>query len=404
MVDVLLSEGKFFEAIPLLQKQIAENPANTSAACDCALAHLKVDMARGCLKLCDQAIASDPSCVRAYALKTEACLKMNKRKKARSALDIGMAACTTAEQRAIFRELLSNWPVAAKKLSEAIPFLQKQSAGMPVPDGDCCPVCMELLFPPVLLGCAHMFCLPCLLEIRLREFQHQAKSSCPLCRWQMEDARCEDGSYVLRIGTKGTAEEEERKSALHSRLLAQHPLLAVEQLRKAQTVESALLAKLQQQVHAVQSKRWTTRVVEIMDMPQQCLVNGIEYILRAMINFHSRFIPTCAAMLPLFHTYPRSHLLAALAILVLLGRFGGSIPLLVGWLVMGFILGAVYDFGGGAHDLLVHLGGEAENGMLAYVRFLASLVETPPPPPPRRRRRQEELEEEPGAGAATGET
>jgi tetratricopeptide (TPR) repeat protein len=132
MADVLLSEGKFFEAIPLLQKQIAEDPANTSAACDCAFAHLNVDMARGCLKLCDQVIALDSTCVRAYALKTEACLKMSKRKKARSALDAGLAACTTDEQRAIFRELLSNWPVTAKdllregKYSEAIPLLQKQ--------------------------------------------------------------------------------------------------------------------------------------------------------------------------------------------------------------------------------------------------------------------------------------
>ena len=78
----MLESGKYSEAIPLLQNQISEDPSNTAAACDCAFAHLQIDMARGCLKLCDQAIAADSSCIRAHALKAKAYIKMNKRKKA----------------------------------------------------------------------------------------------------------------------------------------------------------------------------------------------------------------------------------------------------------------------------------------------------------------------------------
>ena len=233
-------------------------------------------------------------------------------------------------------------------------------------DDDCCSVCMELLFPPVMLGCAHMFCLSCLLEIRRHELAtHNAQ--CPLCRTPMPCGQTENGNYVLRIGAKGTPADATKLRALHERLKLAYPFPAGEQLKKSMHLEQVLLATIQQQVQVTQQKRWTQHLIAFFGMPNQLVLSAAEYVLEAALNVHRRFAPACATMLPFFHSYPRAHLIAALLLLLLVRFVHGIRAMLVSGVLMGGILSSVYDFGEAACDFLI-FGAEAT---LEYWRLIA---------------------------------
>jgi thioredoxin-like negative regulator of GroEL len=96
----MVKNGQYTEAIPLLQQQLEREPTNTACACDCAKAHLELDMARASIKYSDMALDVDASCEVAYSLKLAAQVKMGKKKKARSTLATGVKAVSTdAAQR-----------------------------------------------------------------------------------------------------------------------------------------------------------------------------------------------------------------------------------------------------------------------------------------------------------------